>query len=69
MSDFLVKFFFSFTLEILLKNFNTVKIDCSFGGESRFLTNVTRFFISDDPVMGAMFTAKRLFFGHLADWL
>ena len=46
-----------------------VKIDRSSGRESRFLTNFTKFFISDDPVMSSNVHNKTPFFGHLADWL
>ena len=64
MSDFFGEnFFFLLTLEILLKNFNMVKINRSSGGESRFLTNLTKFFISDDPVMSSNVHS------NLADWL
>ena len=62
-------FFFLLTLDILLKNFNMVKIDHSSGGESRFITNLTKFFIQDDPVISSNVHGKTIFFGHLADWL
>ena len=46
-----------------------VKIDRSSEGESRFLTNLTKFFILDNPVMSSNVHSKTPFFGHLADWL
>ena len=53
MNDFFGEIFFLLTLEILLKNFNMLKIDRLSRGESRFLTNLTKLFISDDPVMSS----------------
>ena len=63
MSDFFGEnLFFSFgIIEILLKSFNMVKIDRSSGGESRFLTNLTKFLFQMIQSRVAMFTEKRLF--------
>ena len=60
--DFFGEIFFSFNIGNFVKNFIMVKIDRSSGGESRFLTNLTKICISDNTVMSSNGHRKTPFF-------